>query len=80
MVLTFAATVLLSPLQRRRGLLLILAFGVALCLWQLGESGLVDETPPLFAAAGRAMSTTGDWLTRGLMVCLASTSLLWCIG
>ena len=63
MVLTFAATVLLSPLQRRRGLLLILAFGVALCLWQLGDSGLVDETPPLFAAAGRAMSTTGDWLT-----------------
>ncbi|MED5263792.1 MAG: glycosyltransferase family 39 protein, partial [Cyanobacteriota bacterium] len=63
MVLTFAAKVLLSPLQRRRGLLLILAFGLALCLWQLGDSGLVDETPPLFAAAGRAMSTTGDWLT-----------------
>ena len=63
MVLTFAATVEVSPLQRRRGLLLILALGVAICLWQLGASGLVDETPPLFAAAGRAMSSTGDWLT-----------------
>ncbi len=34
-----------------------------LCLWQLGSTGLIDETPPLFAAAGRAMSTTGNWLT-----------------
>ncbi|WP_269607986.1 ArnT family glycosyltransferase [Prochlorococcus marinus] len=31
--------------------------------WQLGSTGLVDETPPLFAASGRAMSITGDWLT-----------------
>ncbi|MCP4972466.1 MAG: glycosyltransferase family 39 protein [Prochlorococcus sp.] len=53
----------LSPQQRRRGLLLILALGLALFLWQLGSTGLVDETPPLFAAAGRAMTTTGDWLT-----------------
>ena len=63
MVMTFAATVVVSPLQRRRGLLVILALGVAICLWQLGASGLVDETSPLFAAAGRAMSSTGDWLT-----------------
>jgi 4-amino-4-deoxy-L-arabinose transferase-like glycosyltransferase len=53
----------LSPRQRRRGLLLILALGVLVCCWQLGATGLVDETPPLFAAAGRAMARTGDWLT-----------------
>ena len=29
----------------------------------LGSTGLVDETPPLFAATGRAMSESGDWLT-----------------
>ena len=32
-------------------------------LWGLGSTGVVDETPPLFAAAGRAMADTGDWLT-----------------
>ncbi len=32
-------------------------------IWQLGSTGLVDETPPLFAAASRAMATTGNWLT-----------------
>ncbi len=34
-----------------------------LFLWQLGSTGLVDETPPLFASAARAMAKTGDWLT-----------------
>ena len=29
----------------------------------LGETGLIDETPPLFASAGRAMSQSGDWIT-----------------
>lgn len=53
----------ISPRQRSRGLLLILALGLAMCCWQLGSTGLVDETPPLFAAAGRAMARTGDWLT-----------------
>ena len=53
----------ISPRQRSRGLLLILALGLAMCCWQLGATGLVDETPPLFAAAGRAMARTGDWLT-----------------
>ena len=53
----------LSPRQRRRGLLLLLALGLVICFWQLGGNGLVDETPPLFAAAGRAMARTGDWLT-----------------
>ena len=33
----------------------------------LGSTGLVDETPPLFAAAGRAMSESGDWLTQESM-------------
>ena len=37
--------------------------GLALFVWQLGATGLVDETPPLFAAAARAMVATGDWLT-----------------
>ena len=53
----------ISPRQRSRGLLLILALGLAMFCWQLGSTGLVDETPPLFAAAGRAMARTGDWLT-----------------
>lgn len=53
----------LSNRQRWRGLLLILALGLLICCWQLGATGLVDETPPLFAAAGRAMAQTGDWLT-----------------
>lgn len=34
-----------------------------MALWRLGSTGLIDETPPLFAAAGRAMAETGDWLT-----------------
>jgi 4-amino-4-deoxy-L-arabinose transferase-like glycosyltransferase len=35
---------------------------VLLFVWQLGATGLVDETPPLFAASARAMAETGDWL------------------
>jgi len=34
-----------------------------LFLSQLGSTGLVDETPPLFAAAARNMVESGDWLT-----------------
>ncbi len=49
--------------QRRQGLLCILFIGLILFVWQLGSTGLVDETPPLFAAASRAMSETGNWLT-----------------
>ncbi len=52
-----------SPQVRRRLLLLVLACGIALFLWRLGSTGLVDETPPLFAASARAMAETGDWLT-----------------
>jgi 4-amino-4-deoxy-L-arabinose transferase-like glycosyltransferase len=44
-------------------LLTVLLLGLALFVWQLGATGLVDETPPLFAAAARAMAETGDWLT-----------------
>ncbi len=35
-----------------------LAFG-----WNLGSTGLVDETEPLFAEAARQMTVTGDWIT-----------------
>ncbi|TVS06116.1 MAG: glycosyltransferase family 39 protein [Cyanobium sp. PLM2.Bin73] len=43
-------------------LLASLALGLLLFLWQLGATGLVDETPPLFAASARAMAESGDWL------------------
>lgn len=43
-------------------LLLTLALGLLLFVWRLGSTGLVDETPPLFAAAARAMAEGGDWL------------------
>ncbi len=57
-------TVVVLPLSKKNcALILILFFGFALCTWQLGTTGLVDETPALFAAAGRAMAVTGDWLT-----------------
>ena len=42
--------------------MLTLAIGLLLFVWQLGRTGLVDETPPLFAASARAMAETGDWL------------------
>lgn len=32
-------------------------------LWNLGSTGLVDETEPLFAEASRQMTVTGDWIT-----------------
>jgi 4-amino-4-deoxy-L-arabinose transferase-like glycosyltransferase len=51
-----------SRSARRLVLLLTLALGALLFLWQLGDTGLVDETPPLFAASARAMAETGDWL------------------
>jgi 4-amino-4-deoxy-L-arabinose transferase-like glycosyltransferase len=53
----------LTPLVRRRGLWCIFVLAVVIFTWQLGSTGLVDETPPLFAASGRAMAETGDWLT-----------------
>ena len=53
----------LSGRQRRRVLWLVAGLGALICLWRLGNTGVTDETPPLFAAAGRAMQDTGDWLT-----------------
>ena len=50
------------PERRLLLLALVLLAGVVLFLWQLGSTGLVDETPPLFAASARAMAETGDWL------------------
>ena len=49
---------------RQHGLVLALvaAAGALLFLLRLGATGLVDETPPLFAAAARAMAERGDWL------------------
>ncbi len=43
--------------------LVVLFLGIIIFLLGLGSTGLVDETPPLFAAAGKAMSESGDWLT-----------------
>ena len=48
--------------RHRLVLLSTLAIGLVLFVWQLGSTGLVDETPPLFAASARAMAETGDWL------------------
>ena len=49
--------------ERLLTFLVILFFGIIIFLLGLGSTGLVDETPPLFAAAGKAMSKSGDWLT-----------------
>ena len=50
---------------RNRFLLASLLFfiGIFFFLWGIGETGLIDETPPLFASAGKAMSQSGDWIT-----------------
>jgi len=50
---------------RNRFLLLTFIFiiGIFFFLSGLGETGLIDETPPLFASAGKAMSQSGDWIT-----------------
>ncbi|MDJ0715065.1 MAG: glycosyltransferase family 39 protein [Prochloraceae cyanobacterium] len=32
-------------------------------LWNLGNTGLIDETEPLFAEAARQMTVTGNWIT-----------------
>lgn len=41
----------------------VAALSAVLFLSRLGETGLVDETPPLFATAARNMVESGDWLT-----------------
>jgi 4-amino-4-deoxy-L-arabinose transferase-like glycosyltransferase len=49
---------------RSRALVLSLValLGGLLFLWGLGDTGLVDETPALFAASSRQMAESGDWL------------------
>ena len=55
--------ILLKSKERLLTFLVVLFFGIIIFLLGLGSTGLVDETPPLFAAAGKAMSESGDWLT-----------------
>ena len=55
--------ILLKSKKRLITLLIVLVCGIVIFFLGLGNTGLVDETPPLFAAAGRAMSKSGDWLT-----------------
>ena len=55
--------ILLKSKERLLTFLVVLVFGIIIFLLGLGSTGLVDETPPLFAAAGKAMSESGDWLT-----------------
>ena len=51
--------ILLNSKKRLATLLIVLIFGVIIFILDLGTTGLVDETPPLFAAAARAMSESG---------------------
>ena len=50
--------------RSRHRLLLILIglLGAGVFLLGLGQTGLVDETPALFAASARQMAASGDWL------------------
>lgn len=41
----------------------ILAIAGLMLFWNLGSTGLIDETEPLFAEAARQMTVTGDWIT-----------------
>ena len=51
-------------ISNRYLILLFLSFiGFFIFLLGLGDTGLIDETPPLFASAGKAMSQSGDWIT-----------------
>ncbi len=55
--------IIIKSKERLLTFFVILIFGILIFILGLGSTGLVDETPPLFAAAGRAMSESGDWLT-----------------
>jgi 4-amino-4-deoxy-L-arabinose transferase-like glycosyltransferase len=43
-------------------LVLVATLGAVVFLLGLGETGVVDETPALFAASARQMANSGDWL------------------
>ncbi len=55
--------IILNSKKRLITLMIVLVCGIVIFILGLGSTGLVDETPPLFAAAARAMSESGDWLT-----------------
>jgi len=55
--------ILLNSKKRLLNAVIVLVCGIIIFILGLGNTGLVDETPPLFAAAARAMSESGDWLT-----------------
>ena len=57
--------ILLKLNIKNRFLMLTILFFVGIFIFVLGigETGLIDETSPLFASAGKAMSKTGDWIT-----------------
>ena len=55
--------ILLNSNKRLITFLTVLVSGIIIFFLGLGNTGLVDETPPLFASAARAMSESGDWLT-----------------
>src|SRR5919199_1512458 len=44
-------------------ILWLLSLGFLAFFWNLGSTGLIDETEPLFAEAARQMTVTGDWIT-----------------
>ncbi|MBW4522522.1 MAG: glycosyltransferase family 39 protein [Scytolyngbya sp. HA4215-MV1] len=48
---------------RMLSILWVLLVGGLAFFWQLGNTGLIDETEPLFAEAARQMTVTGDWIT-----------------
>jgi hypothetical protein len=50
-------------LHRQTGMVMLLVcllLGLLLFVWRLGSTGLVDETPPLFAASARALAARFD--------------------
>ncbi len=55
--------IILNSKKRLLNAVIILVSGIIIFILGLGNTGLVDETPPLFAAAARAMSESGDWIT-----------------
>ena len=52
-----------SNIYRLVALTWLLIVGFMAFLWHLGNTGLVDETEPLFAEAARQMTVTGNWIT-----------------
>ena len=55
--------ILINSKKRLLNSIIVLIPGIIIFILGLGSTGLVDETPPLFASAARAMSESGDWLT-----------------